>query len=470
MKSLKWVVMIAVLIIGLGGVGTWVTLVKFEWEKPTIQLTPDAKYVSQKLSLRVEDQKSGVAEVRVEVVQQGKTIPLLKEQFPKGTPRVEKTLVMRPLPKGLKDGEAQIKVFAQDHSWNRGNPVFLERNVIIDTHPPQLSVLGTLHYINQGGAGLVTYQTSEEVPMNGVQVGDLFFPGYPAGKDRYLAYFALPYDASRDISFTAVAEDQAGNRTKIPFRPIIKPKAFKKDKIQIIDGFLKNILPYFTERDPNLQGSPLEIFLTLNRKQRELDHQQIKKICQETSAKPLWSGPFLRLPNSKPMASFAEDRTYWNNGNEVDRQVHLGVDLASLGQTRIPAANSGKIVFTGPLGIYGNTVVIDHGCGLFSMYSHLSRIETEVKKEVKKGDILGRTGSTGMAGGDHLHFAMLVGGVFVNPIEWWDEHWIKDNVETKMKLLDGSSQPEPPKEPIKPITEVGKQGKTKKSTKKTGRR
>jgi len=135
------------------------------------------------------------------------------------------------------------------------------------------------------------------------------------------------------------------------------------------------------------------------------------------------------------MASFGEDRTYWYGGKQVDRQIHLGVDLASTAHSAIPAANSGKVAFAGPLGIYGNTVLIDHGCGLFSMYSHLSRIETEVKKEVKKGETLGRTGSTGLAGGDHLHYSMLVHGVFVNPIEWWDEHWIKDNVEKKMKLL-----------------------------------
>jgi murein DD-endopeptidase MepM/ murein hydrolase activator NlpD len=134
------------------------------------------------------------------------------------------------------------------------------------------------------------------------------------------------------------------------------------------------------------------------------------------------------------MASFAEERTYWYNGKEIDRQVHLGVDLASLAQSPIPAANSGRVVFAGPLGIYGNTVLIDHGCGLFSMYSHLSRIETEVKKEVKKGETLGRTGTTGLAGGDHLHFSVLVNGVFVNPIEWWDEHWIKDNIDKKMKF------------------------------------
>jgi murein DD-endopeptidase MepM/ murein hydrolase activator NlpD len=82
---------------------------------------------------------------------------------------------------------------------------------------------------------------------------------------------------------------------------------------------------------------------------------------------------------------------------------------------------------------YGNSVVLDHGCGLFSMYAHLSLIDVEAGVVVDKGDILGRTGSTGMAGGDHLHFAMIVQGVFVNPVEWWDPHWIQDNIALKLE-------------------------------------
>ncbi len=430
MNRLKWVGVIFLIMILAAG-GSWVVLVKFEWEKPTLRLLPDSRYLGQKLSLIVEDQKSGVAEVRVEVVQKEKNTTLLAERFPKEMHRVEKTLVLRPLPPGVKDGEAQIRIFARDHSWINGNPVALERTVIIDTVPPRLAVLGALHYVNQGGTGLVTYQTSKEVPVNGVQVGDLFFPGYPASKDHYLAYFAMACDAPPAVPVSVVVEDQAESRTKSSFRPVIKHKRFKKERIQVTDIFLKNVIPYFTERDPKLHGTLLDIFLTVNRNQRVLDHQKIKKLCQDTAPRPLWSGAFLRLPNSKPMASFGEDRTYWYGGKQVDEQIHLGVDLASTAHSPIPAANSGRVIFTGPLGIYGNTVLIDHGCGLFSMYSHLSQIDTEVKKEVKKGETLGHTGTTGLAGGDHLHHSMLVHGVFVNPIEWWDEHWIKDNIEKK---------------------------------------
>ena len=428
---MKWVSLIVLILIVVGA-GIWVALVKFEWEKPTVQFLMDSQYVGPNLAFRVEDQKSGVAEVQVEVIQQGKTTALMLEHFPKDTHRIEKTLALRPLPPGLKNGEAQIRISALDHSWNRGNPVSLEKSVIIDTIPPQVNVWGALHYVNQGGTGFVTYQTSEETPVSGVRVGDLFFPGYPTGNNQHLAYFAIPPNVPAGVPFSVAAEDRAGNKATVAFHPIIKRKGFKHDRLQMTDTFLKSIIPYFTERDPNLKGTPLEIFLTVNQKQRQADHQEIQKLCQHTEPRPLWSGPFLRLPNSKPMASFGDDRTYWYEGKEVDHQVHLGVDLASTAQSPVPAANSGKIAFAGPLGIYGNSVLIDHGCGLFSMYSHLSQITTEVKKEVKKGETIGRTGHTGLAGGDHLHFSVLVHGVFVNPIEWWDEHWIKDNVEKKI--------------------------------------
>lgn len=465
MKKFARVVLGILAVLGIAG-GVYVYLVFFEGEKPTIQVLPDARYIGKELILKVQDQKSGVAELQVDVIQAGRPISLLFEKFPKKASLVERTIPLRPLPKGLRDGEAQIKVSAKDHSWNWGNPVSVEKAVIIDTTPPQLTVLGTLHYANQGGTGVITYQVSEEVPLNGVQVGQTFFPGYAVAQGRYVAYFAIPLDASSKTPTSALAEDPAGNRTQTGFRLIVKPKAFKKDKIEISDSFLQSLLPYFTSKDPNLKGTPLEMFLALNRKERELDHQETKKITQETAPKSLWSGPFLRLPNSKAMASYAQDRTYYYKRKKVDRQIHWGVDLASLARSPVPAANSGIVVFAGPLGIYGNTVILDHGCGLFSMYSHLSKLETQVKKEVKKGESLGRTGSTGMAGGDHLHYAMMVHGVFVNPLEWWDKHWIRDNVDQKMKWLDA-----PPRVAPRKQTAVDSKAKikTKKSAKKAGR-
>ena len=148
-----------------------------------------------------------------------------------------------------------------------------------------------------------------------------------------------------------------------------------------------------------------------------------------------WSGKFLRMPAAAKQAGFADHRTYKYNGKIIDHQVHLGLDLASVAHAPVPAANNGVVAFSGLLGIYGKTVLIDHGFGLFSMYSHLNRSDVSKGQEVSKGEILGRTGSTGLAGGDHLHFSILVNNTFVNPIEWWDADWIKNNILSKLEAV-----------------------------------
>jgi murein DD-endopeptidase MepM/ murein hydrolase activator NlpD len=420
-------------LLAIVGGGIWLRLVKFESGKPTLRLAQESSVVGVELGFQASDDKSGLLEVMVEAIQAGLAFPLFSQKFPPQTRSFEKALPLRPLPQGLSDGDVLVRITAEDRSWNGGNTAILEEKMIIDTRPPQMSVGGGPHYINQGGVGFLTYTTNEEILSSGIQVGDALYGGYPVDKNRFQAFFALPYGSPEDVSFHGLAEDPAGNKTNIGIRIIIKKKSFKKDKINISDGFLADVLPYFKERDPSLQGADIDIFLAVNRKQRELDAEKIRTICRNSAPKPSWSGAFLRLPNSKPMAAYGDERTYFYKGNEIDRQIHLGVDLASLAQSPIPAANSGRVAYAGPLGIYGESVVLDHGCGLFSLYAHLSRIDVEIGKDVARGAILGRSGSTGMAGGDHLHFAMLVQGVFVNPVEWWDEHWIRDNVELKMK-------------------------------------
>jgi murein DD-endopeptidase MepM/ murein hydrolase activator NlpD len=63
-------------------------------------------------------------------------------------------------------------------------------------------------------------------------------------------------------------------------------------------------------------------------------------------------------------------------------------------------------------------------------------MNVEPGRDVARGEIIGLTGQTGLAGGDHLHFGIMVSGVFVNPIEWWDSHWIRDNVTRKLARLE----------------------------------
>jgi murein DD-endopeptidase MepM/ murein hydrolase activator NlpD len=275
---------------------------------------------------------------------------------------------------------------------------------------------------------------------SGILVNGEFYAGFPVNpKDpnKFLAFFAVPYDLTQPLTLELLAVDQGGAEahTKLLYR--LKTKRWRADKINLSDDFLNRKMPEFQENNPELKNlaTPLEVFLRVNQDERSKNANRIQEICNHSESTQLWQGAFMRLPNSKPMAAFADHRSYLYKGREVDKQVHLGQDLASLEHAEVPAANNGVVVFTGPLGIYGQSVILDHGWGLFSLYSHLSQIKVEKGQKVNKGGILGNTGATGMAGGDHLHFSVLVQGKFVNPLEWWDPHWIKDQVNRQLATL-----------------------------------
>jgi murein DD-endopeptidase MepM/ murein hydrolase activator NlpD len=157
----------------------------------------------------------------------------------------------------------------------------------------------------------------------------------------------------------------------------------------------------------------------------------------------LWSGAFTQLTNSKVEANFADARTYIYEGEDIDKAYHLGFDLSVTKRYPVEASNSGVVSFTGPLGIYGNTVIIDHGLGLTTLYGHLSSIDVKEGEAVKQKQIIGKTGETGLAAGDHLHFGVYLNGVAVLPIEWWDEKWIRDNITPKLDGVTTQASEEP---------------------------
>jgi murein DD-endopeptidase MepM/ murein hydrolase activator NlpD len=186
----------------------------------------------------------------------------------------------------------------------------------------------------------------------------------------------------------------------------------------------------------------------VNKQLRKEHEDRITAITQKATPSILWKGAFHQLSNSKVEANFADLRTYTYNGAPVDTAYHLGYDLSVTKNTPVEAANSGSVAFTGDLGIYGNTVILDHGLGLFSLYGHLSSIDVKVGDLVARRQILGKTGETGLAAGDHLHFGIYLDGVAVLPVEWWDPKWIADNITPKLEGRSGQEIAEAQK-PVK---------------------
>jgi murein DD-endopeptidase MepM/ murein hydrolase activator NlpD len=331
----------------------------------------------------------------------------------------------------LHDGKARLIIETVSNDL-RGRVDSIESDVQIVTQPPRIAADGAQHYINQGGSELVVFTPSGYVTESGVRVGKYTFRSFPLAsqtKQRF-SLFAYPWDLPADTVPVAYARNPAGAEATARFWYKVFPKKFRSRDLPIDDAFLVKVV---NQIDPGGSGDLLARFLKINGEMRRKNNQTLADLRLKTADRFLWSGPFLPLTNAAVESSFADKRSYIYKGKKVDEQVHLGFDLAVTLHVSVPAANDGRVVWADNLGIYGNCVVVDHGYGLQSIYGHLSEIAVKPGDMVKKSQSLGRSGSTGLAGGDHLHFSMQVDGVQVNPIEWWDEHWIKDRILSKVR-------------------------------------
>jgi murein DD-endopeptidase MepM/ murein hydrolase activator NlpD len=417
---------------------------------PSVEVRTEGKAIGPRTGLEVVASAAGrgLAGLRVELEQAGTTHVVARRTYRPlppwawsgertNTDRLRVEVGRGALP-GLLEGNAVVRVVAERAgTWLRHpDPVVKELRLPVRLSPPSLALLSSQHYVAQGGSGIVVYRVGATSVRDGVRAGAFFFPGSPlpgGGKEDRLALFGVPWDLSDAARLRLVAEDDAGNAAELAFVDRFFPKPPARDTITLDDAFLAKVVPAIRAQVPGLEdrGSLLENYLQINRDLRKTNAEELLALGPRSAGAFLWTEPFLPLRNAKVMSSFADQRTYVYQGREVDAQTHLGFDLAAVAHTPVPAANRGVVLLARYFGIYGNSVVVDHGLGLATLYAHLSSVEVKEGQTVERGTILGRTGATGLAGGDHLHFTTLVRGLPVNPIEWWDGKWIRDRVASK---------------------------------------
>ena len=434
----------------------WVLMTIFEGEKPQARLEPLSGYLSESVNfnLAVSDRRMGLRNIKVSVKQDGLFIPILKKDFlyeglfnKRGIHEFEAEFTVDPKGLNMIQGQANLIIEIHDFSKRRGgdgNLSLLDHKMIVDTIPPSIIATSRGHNIFIGGSGLVVYRPSSDTRESGVLVNDHLFPGIPFSRDPqtgiYICYFALPYNLKKNTPLYLWAKDRADNETKKVFSYYIRRKRFRRDKIRLSDRFLDHVISRFFPDLFEPSETKIEKYLAINKRLRRENHAVLRDLSQSPTDEKLWDGPWIRMKNAATMATFGEKRTYYYKGKVVDEEAHLGVDLASLARSPVQASNTGRVIFAQDLGIYGLTIVLDHGQGLYTTYSHLSRIDVSVGHFVTKGDIIGISGQTGLATGDHLHFGFMVHGVFVNPIEWWDPHWIRDNIYRKLNMVEKPSE------------------------------
>ncbi|MBU0673360.1 MAG: M23 family metallopeptidase [Proteobacteria bacterium] len=437
LTSIVLLVMVVVILI-VGGI---VLFRFYEREHPQLSLLNEVSRVGlvKSIELVLSDKKSGLRDVTVRLVQGSRDVTILERSYERsglfkqsGPSRVIEEIPFEAKKLKLKDGSAELVITVHDSawcSWWRGNTTERSYPLVIDTVPPLVQLIDSPRYVNPGGAGLVTYKISEEVGRHGVSINGFVHPGFPLtrkGEGIYGALIGLEYNTLSLDQAQIFAVDLAGNESVRPFGMILRKPQIKEDLITISEGFLNLKLPEFRHYYPDLgAGEPVDQYLEINQRVRKENNEEIRKVCAKSRPDQLWQGTFKRLARSSRRAGYAEARTYYYQDKEIDHQVHLGIDLASTKNAEVAAANGGEVVFAGYLGIYGNMVIIDHGLGLFTLYSHLSQIVSQVGDMVNQETVIGLTGMSGMAGGDHLHFSVLINGIFVNPLEWWDAQWLE---------------------------------------------
>jgi len=420
--------------------------------RPAITLAAPFDVVGRSAPLVVDVQdKHGLRAARVTVRQGDQDHVVLDRTY--NPPRDADQLRWEPAQEKafkLQEGAGTVTVWARNASWGdfmRGRVATLQKDFTVRLVPPRLEVQTNQHYVNQGGCDTVVYKVTPASVTSGVRVGAYFFRGYPmpgaSDPALHFALFCLPYDAAADTPIRVAARDEAGNEALAGFWLKVFPKKFRARDLPLDDTFMNKVVPEIMSNTPALadQGDLLKNYLQINRDLRKTNNEQLAKLAASSHPGFLWSEPFRQLGSSQVEAQFADARRYIYRGQAVDQQTHLGFDLATTAHAPVTAANDGVVVMAEFFGIYGNTVVIDHGYGLMSLYGHLSTFDVKKGDTVKRGQVIAHSGATGLAGGDHLHFSMLYQDVQVDPREWWDPHWIHDRLAVKLAQFGSGTGP-----------------------------
>jgi len=408
----------------------------FEQNKPEIE-SEDSIYwnLKSKVKIKIKDD-TGIKYYKV-IFNDGSKDIVLDQKIINGN---EKEIILEIEPPKLdmfsKDKNSYLEVEVVDNSkWNflEGNQALKRVNVEIDTKKPIANVIGNSRYIQRGGSAVVVVKVKDENLKEAyISFNDQKrFKLIPYHKENYyVALIAWPMDIESFARVQLIVTDKADNKTisKVPL--YIQKKTIKKDRIKVSKKFIKNVSAAVLEQSFEPIPEKLEeIFVysntVLRDKNIKMIDQAVKKYASNDMIENFDITSFKRLNGSKTVAGYGDRRYYYLDGKKINEAWHLGIDWASVKHAPIRASNEGIVIFKNYLGLYGNSIIIDHGMGMATLYAHTSSQTVNVGDYVSKNQKIANTGSTGAVFGDHLHFGVLIQGVEVNPMEWMDKNWMK---------------------------------------------
>ncbi|MEA1914441.1 MAG: M23 family metallopeptidase [Campylobacterota bacterium] len=411
----------------------------FEQNKPKISFE-DKQFWNLKspLVLALNDD-TGLQHYRVTYMAKGQEVVLDTKVVSK-TKTSAKVQILPPLLNAFnKQDAAKLKIEVTDISkWNflNGNVAVEQYDINIDTIVPKAEVIANSYAIRRGGSAVVV------VYVHDSNLKEAYISFNQKKKFRLIPFYKENYFAALigwDVNIeqfervNLVALDKAKNSIKIKVPLYIRELKHKRSKLNISDKFVdkasKVVLQHMHEPVPNNQS---DAFVKVNKDIRAQNVDFLRDIgltkLNTDGIDDFKIKPFVRLKGSRQVGNYADRRDYSYDGKKIDEAWHLGIDWASVKHAKIYSSNAGEVIFQDYLGIYGNTIIIDHGLGMMSLYAHTSSSDIKVGHRVKAGQKIANTGATGAVFGDHLHFGILIQGIEVNPAEWMDKEWIKTRI------------------------------------------
>ena len=419
------------------------TSIIFETQEPRLNMQgqdlPTHWNLQDEMVVKFDDE-SGIRHYRVQVIFDGEILSDEKEII-LNKPKSIKISLPKPSTL-LKNGATlQYKIAVTDWSNSHffsGNTAKVELNLVVDTTPPSVIPIASSYQIARGGSAIVAFEI-KDMALQDVHINngtDDFKLFKYLDNDIYVGIIAWPLK-NKFFNAQIIATDKAGNITKqnITLMRNINV-AYYHSNIRIEESFLQGKLNELLGRiDKKLHrdfNDDVERFVFFNEDIRKEDENRILKACNDLISDDGYIDEsfraFVPLKGSKLVGSFGDYRTYYLNKNKISEAIHLGIDVASVKNAPIIASNKGVVLLKSRLGLYGDTLLIYHGFGVSSLYSHMSDSHVDVSDEVNVGQQIGNTGMTGWAFGDHLHFSILVQGHFVRLSEWLDQKWVDDNI------------------------------------------
>ncbi|MCB0323706.1 MAG: M23 family metallopeptidase [Bdellovibrionales bacterium] len=433
-----------------------------EREAPEILITkppPGVGLEPAVFTFTVRDAQAGVDEIIVRTEQSGEIETVYQQRVPSKTKETEVSITLGGKQSRLREGTMRVMVLAFDRAfWS--NSAQSSTELVVDFRAPDIEVVTQQHNAVRGGVELVFYKVAgEQNGYSGVAVGPELFPGFTAAKldqefaglsDLRFALFAVPWQFDdREHVVKVVARDVVGNTSSASMYYRVRDRGYRQREVQLSESFLRSQVDPLYEsylRDlARLQGSEAEKFVPartldevlgrtriLLRDYPPLVETALKPLFHRTKPERFWSEPFNRVVGRRLPYDFGDTLLYRFGEVELGRLRQSGTSYRTAPNEQIRAANAGQVLYAGELGLRGKTLILDHGFGLMTLYSHLQSIECKVGDRVEPGAVIAVAGSSGWAGEPQTDLEFRLHGIPVRPEEWWDRNWLKGHIEDKI--------------------------------------